>query len=95
MQSQELPSVLDPTRSAARTMEVKDRLLLPFFKPPVTGHFPVVRVDLAVTFEPLVVLAGGQFGPLGCFVRFGRFLERTLHLIERHGNPLMDLCWLD
>ena len=45
-------------------MEVKNCLLLPFFKPPVAGHFPVVQVDFAVTFEPLVVLAGGQFGPL-------------------------------
>ena len=39
-------------------------MLLPFLKPPVTRHFAVVTVDFAVAFEPLVVLARGQFGPL-------------------------------
>ena len=45
-------------------VEVKNRLLFPFFEPPVPWYFAVMAVDLSIAFEPCVVLARGEFCPL-------------------------------
>ena len=45
-------------------VEVKYRLLFPFFEPPVPWYFAVMAVDLSIAFEPCVVLARGEFCPL-------------------------------
>ncbi len=64
-------------------MEVKNRLLFPFFKPPVPGYFAVMAVDLSVAFEPCVVLARGEFCPLELVSawQFGTF-RRILHVVD-------------
>ena len=70
-------------RQRVFVMEIKNRLLLPFLKPPITGHFPVVQVDFSVAFEPLVVLAGGQIGPLEQgLTREFRTLGPILHVVD-------------
>ena len=64
-------------------MEVKNRLLLPFFEPPVPWYFAVMAVDLSVAFEPCVVLARGQLCPLEQFFawQFGT-LRPILHVVD-------------
>src|SRR5690554_1855811 len=42
---------------------INDRLLLPILDPPVARDLPVVRVGLAVTMFPVVILAGRQADP--------------------------------
>jgi hypothetical protein len=45
-------------------IEVKNCLFLPLLEQqPVTHFFAIESVDFAVAFEPIVVLAGGQFDP--------------------------------
>jgi hypothetical protein len=64
-------------------VEVKNRLLLPFFETPVSGDFTVMAVDLSVAFEPCVVLARGEFCPLEQVFawQFGT-LRPILHLVN-------------
>ena len=64
-------------------MEVKDRLLLPFFEPPVPWYFAVMAVDLSVAFEPCVVLARGQLCPLEqVFAGQSGTLRPILHVVD-------------
>ena len=44
-------------------MEIDDRLLLPFLQPEVPGHPTVVLVRFAISFPPLVELAGCDAEP--------------------------------
>jgi hypothetical protein len=61
-------------------VEVKNRLLLPFFE----------LLD-SLVFE----FVDPGFGPLGNLFGPDRFLESPLDVLKRQGNPLMDLCRLD
>src|SRR5437764_321017 len=45
-------------------MKAYDRVLLPILQPEIAGNPPVVLVQLAVAFPPVVELAGGDVEPL-------------------------------
>ena len=64
-------------------VEVKNRLLFPFFEPPVPWYFAVMAVDLSIAFEPCVVLARGEFCPLEQFFawQFGT-LRPVPHVVD-------------
>jgi len=62
---------------------VKNGLFPPLLEPPITRYFTIVTVDFSVALEPVVVLTGGQLGPLEQFFAWQvTTLGPVLHVVD-------------